>query len=225
MILSQRRSAPKCRGSHEGAPMRRMSVFPKRSRSTVLVAALAMAVTLGIAPAQNAVADGPSWDRAMSQPEPQRPSVVRLIVPDQAAFQRLVAAGTDLTGHVLRSPDGTVEVDAVLTQSQVTALRGQGISTVPATESPAQDKQARPTAAAPRATGAADQVTIERAVWFKTAGQHFITVQARTSAGAPDGLALTAEWTGARGTSGEAALSPFVDANTYMGHLTSTPAP
>jgi hypothetical protein len=205
--------------------MRRMSVFRKRSRTAVFVAALVTAVPLGIAPAQAAAADGPSWERAaLSQPEPERPSVVRLIVPDQAAFERLVAAGTDLTGHVLRSPDGTVEADAVVTPSQVTALRRLGVTTVRTTESPAQEKQARPTAA-PRAEGAADQVTIDRAVWFKTAGQHFISVQARTSAGAPDGLTLTAEWAGARGTSGQAALSPFVDADTYMGHLTSTPAP
>ena len=206
--------------------MRRMSVLQKRSRTTVFVAAMAMAVTLGIAPAAPAAART-APDRApvaAAQPELERPSEVRLVVPDQAAFQRLVAAGADLTGHVLRSPDGSVEVDAVVTQRELTALRGLGVTTVPTTESPAQERQARPKAASPGAT-AADQVTIDRAVWFKTSGQYFISVQARTSAGAPEGLTLTASWTGARGTSGQAALAPFVDANTYMGHLTSVPAP
>src|SRR5918992_1699436 len=173
MILGERRSAPKGLGSHEGASMRRMSVLQKRSRTTVFVAAMAMAVTLGIAPAAPAAART-APDRApvaAAQPELERPSEVRLVVPDQAAFRRLVDAGLDLTGHILRSPDGSVEVDAVVTQRELTALRGLGVRTVPTTESPAQERQARPTAT-PSETTAADEVTIERAVWFTTAGQH-----------------------------------------------------
>jgi hypothetical protein len=206
--------------------MRRLSVFRQRPRTTAaFVAALAMVVTLGIAPAAPAAdRTAPARADAAAQPEPERPSVVRLIVPDQAAFQRLVTAGADLTGHVLRSPDGSVEVDAVLTPSQVSAVRGLGVTTVSTTRSPAQEQQARPKAA-PSTAAAADQITIDRAVWFKTSGQYFISVQARTSAGAAEGLTLTASWTGARGTSGQAALAEFVDANTYMGHLIPTPAP
>src|SRR5919201_110328 len=108
----------------------------------------------------------------------ERASVVRLIVPDQAAFQGLVDSGADLTGHVLRSPNGTVEADVVATPAEVDALRGLGIITTSTTRSPAQAAQARPNAAAgrPSATAAAapDQVTIDRAVWFKTRDGYFI---------------------------------------------------
>src|SRR5918999_1726652 len=103
MILGKHRSAPKGQGSHEGAPMRRMSVFHTRSRTTVSGAVLAMAVTLGIAPAAPAAArTAPAQaPLAAAQPGLERPSEARLIVPDQAAFRRLVDAGLDLTGHIL----------------------------------------------------------------------------------------------------------------------------
>ena len=219
--------------------MRRLYVPRKRRpRTTALFAALVVTTSLGIAPAARAAAGAPAGANGLAgasgpaaapapPPAPEKASVVRLMVPDAATFQRLVAAGADLTGHVLRSPDGRVEVDAVATPAEVGALRALGVTTVSRAESPAQEAQARPTAApaSPSAAATPDQVTIDRAVWFKTPDGYFISVQASTSAGAVDGLTLTASWTGAHGTSGQAALAPFVDANVYMGHLLPTPAP
>jgi zinc carboxypeptidase len=212
--------------------MRRLYVPRKhRRRTTALLAALIVTTSLGIAPAARAAgapagASGPA--AAPAPPAPERASVVRLIVPDAATFQHLVASGADLTGHVLRSPDGRVEVDAVATPSEVGALRALGVTAASTAKSPAQEAQARPAAAtaSPSAAATPDQVTIDRAVWFKTPDGYFISVEASTSAGAADGLTLTASWTGEDGTSsGQAALAPFVDANVYMGHLLSTPAP
>jgi hypothetical protein len=209
---------------HEGVQMRQLPIlWKRRPRTTALVTVLALAVTLGAAPASYAAGEPSPSPNA--QVTADQPSVVRLVLPDQAAYQRLIASGADLTGHMLRSPDGRVEVDVVATPAEVTALQQLGATTVRSSESPAQEQQARPKAARPSATAAADQVTIDRAVWFKTPDGYFISVQARTSAGAPDGLTLTASWTGAHHTSGQAALAPFVDANVYMGHLLPTPAP
>jgi Zinc carboxypeptidase len=215
--------------------MRRLPVSRKhrqrhRPRITALFAALVVTASLAAAPTARA-AGGPAPARgpaaALAPPAPERASVIRLIVPDAATFQRLVASGADLTGHVLRGPDGRVEVDAVATPTEVAALRALGATTASTAESPAQEAQARPApaAASPSPTGAPDRVTIDRAVWFKTPEGYFISVEASTSAGAVDGLTLTASWTGVGGTSGRAALAPFVDAEVYMGHLLSTPAP
>src|SRR5256885_16690943 len=103
--------------------MRRRPSVPhnRRPRTTALVAALVVTGALGIAPAARAAggpspANGPNGPAAAPvQPDPERASVVRLIAPDQAAFQRLLAARAPPTPHVARIPDGGAAVDAVPT--------------------------------------------------------------------------------------------------------------
>ncbi|NUR82891.1 MAG: peptidase M14 [Nonomuraea sp.] len=140
--------------------------------------------------------------------QPEAASIVTVTVADRAAFERLVESGADLTERVRPQPDGSIQVDAVLTPSQLAALRSQGLTAKKA---------------APKAAPVADQIVIERAVWMKTRDGYFLSVEATSSAGA--GAELSVAWRGVRNTSGTVPMVPFVDDEVYLGHQFATPAP
>jgi zinc carboxypeptidase len=182
--------------------MRRMIAFVA---ALVMSAALATAGPAAAAPGQPAA--GPSG--------PERASLVRIHVPDQTTLRKLVALGTDLTGGTRLRPDG-LEVAAVLTPSQLKALSELGVR-----EARAVPRKNRDT---PRNyAAAADQIQIERAVWFQTAHGYFLSVEATSSLGAD--AELTVRWTGLNGTSGEMEIYPYVDAGVYLGHQPEAPVP
>lgn len=174
-------------------------------RTPAVVLTLILTTVLASAPSAPAVA-GP--------PEPETASLVTISVPDRAAMERLVASGADLTERVRPQPDGSVQVDAVLTPSQLAALQPLGIGLAPS--SPAQER---------RTPGAAaqDQIVIERAVWFKNRDGYFLSVEATSSAG--PGAALTVTWRNRNGTTGETPMVPYTDAGAYLGHQLATPVP
>ncbi|MFI6501208.1 M14 family metallopeptidase [Nonomuraea typhae] len=146
--------------------------------------------------------------------EPEPASLMTISVPDRAAFDRLVAQGADLTERVRPQPDGSIQVDAVLTPSQLVALQPLGVTRAdPAAPAPPQQKGA----------AQADQIVIERAVWFKSRDGYFLSVEATSSAGGT--AALTATWRGSHGSGGTVAMVPYVDAGAYLGHQFTTPAP
>ncbi|GAA0943696.1 M14 family zinc carboxypeptidase [Nonomuraea longicatena] len=178
-----------------------------RAAASVLTLTLTTAL-LATAPA------GPATSNALAGPaaEPEPASLLTLSVPDRAAFAQLVARGTDLTERVRPQADGSIQVDAVLTPSQLAELRGLGVTTPDL----AQAKQA------PKTTTAADRIVIERAVWFKTRDGYFLSVEASSSAGAAAALSTT--WRGPKG-GGEVAMVPYEDAGAYLGHQFATPVP
>ncbi|MDF5751544.1 M14 family zinc carboxypeptidase [Spongiactinospora sp. TRM90649] len=160
-------------------------------------------------------AAGPSLPAVAGPTDPEPVSLVTLSVPDQAAMERLVATGADLTERVRPQADGSVQVDAVVTDSQLAAYRPLGATLAP--------KAAPQAKRAPTAGAAQDQIVIERAVWFKSRAGYFLSVEASSSAGGE--AALSVSWKGKRGTSGQAPLVPYVDVGSYLGHQFSTPVP
>ncbi|MGP3960641.1 M14 family metallopeptidase [Nonomuraea sp. 3N208] len=168
-------------------------------RASAAVLTLVLATLTVAEPSAPAVA-GPA--------DPEPASLVTLSVPDRAAMERLVASGADLTHRVRPQPDGSVQVDAVVTPSQLAGLRALGAALAPETP-----PQARSTP-----TTAADQIVIERAVWYKSRDGYFLSVEASSSLG--QAAALTVTWQG-----GQAEMVAYVDAGAYLGHQLSTPVP
>ncbi|TDE39336.1 peptidase M14 [Nonomuraea mesophila] len=158
-------------------------------------------------------AAGPAVTAASGPADPEPASLVTLAVPDQAAFDRLVASGADLTERVRPQPDGSIQVDAVVTPGQLDGLRSLGATLAPGT----------PSQARPRATAGKDQIVIERAVWFASREGYFLSVEASSSAGQAATLSVT--WKGTRGSQGQAPMAAYVDAGAYLGHQLSAPVP
>lgn len=174
-------------------------------RASAVVALILGTTFMGAAPPSAPAVAGPA--------DPEPVSLVTLSVPDRAAMERLVASGADLTERVRPQRDGSVQIDAVVTQSQLADLRGLGATL--ATGTPPQ--------ASAKATAAQDQIVIERAVWYKSRDGYFLSVEASSSAA--QAATLTVAWRGKRGTTGQAEMVAYVDAGAYLGHQFSTPVP
>src|ERR1700754_1794752 len=69
------------------------------------------------------VASEPSVPAVAGPADPEPASLVTLSVPALAAMERLVASGADLTERVRPQADGSIQVDAVVTQSQLAELQ------------------------------------------------------------------------------------------------------
>ncbi|MEV0389037.1 M14 family zinc carboxypeptidase [Nonomuraea sp. NPDC050643] len=171
-------------------------------RASAVVALIVGTTFLGGQPSAPAVA-GPS--------DPEPASLVTLSVPDRAALDRLVGSGADLTERVRPQPDGSIQVDAVVTPSQLETLRPLGASLAPQSPPPSTAQ----------ATTARDRLVIERAVWWKSRDGYFLSVEASSSAAQASTLTVT--WTG--GSGGQAQMVAYVDAGAYLGHQLSTPVP
>ncbi|MEV0234490.1 M14 family metallopeptidase [Nonomuraea sp. NPDC050786] len=163
-----------------------------------------------------AAADPPATSvAAPSDPkDPEPASLVTLSVPDRTAMERLAASGADLTERMRPQPDGSVQVDAVVTPSQLAAYQALGASLAPETPPPPATAQS---------TAAKDQLVVERAVWFRSRDGYFLSVEASSSAGEAATLSVT--WTGQGGSTGRAPMTPYVDAGAYLGHQFSAPVP
>ncbi|SDK60370.1 Zinc carboxypeptidase [Nonomuraea maritima] len=177
-------------------------------RASAVALMLLVTTFVGAQPSTSAVA-GPT--------DPEPASLVTLSVPDIAAMDRLVAAGADLTERVRPQADGSIQVDAVVTPSQLEALRPLGATL--ASEAPAPAA----TRAKGKGGGAKDQVVIERAVWFKSRDGYFLSVEASSSAA--QAATLTVTWRGKKHSTGQAEMVAYVDAGAYLGHQLSTPVP
>ncbi|NRQ39936.1 peptidase M14 [Nonomuraea sp. NN258] len=175
-------------------------------RASAVVLTIVLTSFLAAEPSVPAVA-GPA--------DPEPAELVTLSVPDQAAMDRLVASGADLTERVRPQTDGSIQVDAVVTPSQQAALRALGATRATGAPPPAK--------ATPKSGAAQDQLVVERAVWFKSREGYFLSVEATSNAGAAAELTVT--WTGGRGSTGEVPMVPYVDAGAYLGHQFATPAP
>ncbi len=170
----------------------------------------------------------PAADQAIAS-APEQAAVVTLRVPDRAGLDRLIAAGTDLTTRV-REANGGIEIDAVVTPTELTALRASGFAVVDTIQSAAASRQRTAerdatVRAEQQALAAVDSVTIRRAVWFPSGTQNFLSVEAFTDAGASPDVTLTATWTTADGGTASAELPRNVDAGVYRGHWFVTPVP
>ncbi|MEV6149999.1 M14 family zinc carboxypeptidase [Nonomuraea sp. NPDC052129] len=175
----------------------------------------ASAVVLAIVLLTTFLTSGQSVPAVAGPSDPEPASLVTLSVPDQATMERLTASGADLTERVRPQADGSVQVDAVVTPSQLTALAALGATLAPGTPSRPQ--------ATPKGAAVPDQLVIERAVWFRSRDGYFLSVEASSSAGAA--ATLNVSWTGKGGSGGQVPMVPYVDAGAYLGHQLSTPVP
>ncbi|MFC6898308.1 hypothetical protein ACFQGX_23495 [Nonomuraea dietziae] len=174
-------------------------------RASAVVLSLTITTFLAASPSAPAAAGAP--------PEPEVTSLVTISVPDTATLEKVVATGADLTERVRPQPDGSIQVDAVLSEGRLAALAPLGVEKAGA---PAAQK----TPKTPKAA-AADQIVIERAVWFRTRDGYFLSVEATSSAGPT--ATLSAAWRGRGGASGTVPMVPYTDAGAYLGHQLSTP--
>ncbi|MEV0345069.1 M14 family zinc carboxypeptidase [Nonomuraea sp. NPDC050680] len=175
----------------------------------------ASAVVLAIVLLTTFLTSGQSVPAVAGPSDPEPASLVTLSVPDQATMERLTASGADLTERIRPQADGSVQVDAVVTPSQLTALAALGATLAPGTPSRSQ--------ATPKGAAVPDQLVIERAVWFRSRDGYFLSVEASSSAGAA--ATLSVNWTGKGGSGGQVPMVPYVDAGAYLGHQLSTPVP
>ncbi|MBB4915453.1 M14 family metallopeptidase [Streptosporangium saharense] len=160
-------------------------------------------------------------------------ALLRVVVPDQAAVDRLNALGVDLAEY-RRAVDDGIEVHAVLSPGEARELRGKGFDVrdaVPNQAGFAANQAERRIAMSAAATAAQrnDTLTPLRAEWFtSTDDRRFLSVEVKSSATDAETV-LTATWDSGPGTppgsGGTATLSRFTDAGQYMYHRFDYPLP
>ncbi|MEU8193675.1 M14 family zinc carboxypeptidase [Microbispora amethystogenes] len=210
-----------------------MRSSPRRTRRYAAVLALPLALTLNALPVLADPSPQPvPPDRASSTAQ-DGVALLRVVVPDQAAVDRLVALGVDLAEYT-KPVDGGIEVHAVLSPGEAQGLRDQGFDVRDAISDQgdyaaniAERRQALASAAADAAE--TDTLTPLRAEWFTSLDdQRFLSVEVKSSATDAQTV-LTATWDSGPGTApgsgGTATMSRFTDAGQYMYHRFSAPIP
>ncbi|WP_053363248.1 M14 family metallopeptidase [Bacillus sp. FJAT-27251] len=166
-------------------------------------------------------------------PKQESVSIVQLEIPNDNAKEKLLELGIDLT-HRIHEHDGKMEVDAVVTPSEIASLKLHGIKVKDTliTESQWNARTAEREAASQlQSTLAAseDTITILRASHYTNQSDTFLYVEAKTSAGDTASTALTATWI-ENGVEKSATLDRFVDYGEYIYHhfevpVTAVPSP
>ncbi|MEV4755894.1 M14 family zinc carboxypeptidase [Micromonospora sp. NPDC049559] len=210
----------------------RSSRLGRTGRAAALLA-LPVALALGAPP----VLAGPSTQAGQVTPD-RLPStaqdgvaLMRIVVPDQAAVDRLNDMGVDLVEYK-KPVAGGLEVHAVLSPQESQQLRALGIDVrdpIADQRDYAAGQAERRAAIAENAVDAAetDTLTPLRAESFTSIDkQRFLSVEVKSSAGDAETV-LTATWDAGRGTApdsgGTATLARFTDAGQYMYHRFDEP--
>lgn len=178
-----------------------------------LVAAPLLTVPLLVAPTSASEVDEPVVT------EPEEVSLVRLVVPDTEAVDRLSEDGYDLA-HYHQPVAGGIEIHVVATETELETLRSRGVSVLGTLEDDTTlarvtaEREATMTATAEAAT---DTLTPLRAEWFTSlGGTAYLNLEVKSDA--PGSPAVTASWGDTTVT-----LQRFVDRGQYMYHRTSSP--
>jgi hypothetical protein len=165
-------------------------------------------------------------EQAELLPKAEPVSIVQLEVPNQKAMDKLVELGIDLA-HRVHEHDGELEVDAVVTASEIEQLKQHGIfvkSTL-ITEAEMNQRAAERNAALQQeasVTAAEDSIKILRANHFTNQSGTFLYLEAKSSAGTTASTALTATWVDG-GVEKSATLSRKVDYGEYLYHYLLLP--
>ncbi|WP_254119661.1 M14 family metallopeptidase [Bacillus sp. FJAT-29790] len=159
-------------------------------------------------------------------PKEESVSVVQLKVPNQAAMKWLEELDIDLA-HRIHEHDGELEVDAVVTPSEMAALKQHGITVKDTliTEKQWNARVAERQAAVQQEaslTAAEDTIQVLRADHFTNQSDTFLYVEAKSSAGTVASTALTASWNEG-GVEKSASLSRKVDYGEYLYHYLLLP--
>ncbi|MFF3439973.1 M14 family zinc carboxypeptidase [Streptosporangium sp. NPDC002721] len=211
----------------------RSSLTGGRAARTAVVLALPLALGLSSMP----VLADPS--PPVSEVAPDRRStteqngvaLLRVIVPDQAAVDRLNSLDVDLAEYK-KSVEGGLEVHAVLSPPEAQRLRDLGFDVRDAISDQsdvAENRSERREALKEAAEAAAevDTLTPLRAEWFTSLDdRRFLSVEVKSSAVDAETV-LTAAWDSGRNTppdsGGTTTMSRFTDAGQYMYHRFSAP--
>lgn len=195
---------------------------PPGSTTAVISADGAPTATDGALTATNGPVGSGSNSNGPVDTGPAATSLIRVIVPNQAAIDSLLAEGYDLVEY--RKPaDGGFEVNIVATAAEQAALQGKGLSVIGTVSNPAQVTKNRAERSAvltaeTKAARLADTLTPLRAEWFtSTTGQTFLSVEVKTNDPTAENI-LTVAWNG-----GSSAMDRFVDDGEYMYHRFNTP--
>ncbi|WP_067177129.1 M14 family zinc carboxypeptidase [Microtetraspora niveoalba] len=205
----------------------------RRARRVAVTLALPLALTLSALPALADPSPAPAEvvpDR-QSTTEQNGVALMRIVVPDEAAVDRLNSMGVDLAEY--KKPlDNGIEVHAVLSPDEARRLRDegfdvQGVISDQTDNAVNQAERSRALKSAAEATSEADTLTPLRAEWFTSQDdQRFLSVEVKSSATDAETV-LTVAWDSGRGTApdsgGTATMSRFTDAGQYMYHRFNTP--
>jgi hypothetical protein len=194
-------------------------------RAVALLCLPALAITVPLT--ANAQPDAAPSSSVVISDGSEEPDLVRVVVPNEAAAERLVGLGVDLAEYRKPVDDG-IELHAVVdTQEQASLkaagfdVRGTVISGRQMNAVSAERQEAVQSLAALDAAAATDTLTVLRAEWFTSlGGRTYLSTEVRSSLGADATTIVTATWDG-----GSATLSRFVDAGVYMYHRMSSPLP
>lgn len=160
-------------------------------------------------------------------PAEESVSIVKLLVPNDKAKDKLLELGIDLTHNIERQDDGTFEVDVVVTPSEIELLKyyGMTVEDTLITESEWNARVAeRQGAVQMQAALAAAEDTLKvlRVNHFTNQSGTFLYLEVKTSAGASASTSLKAAWTEGD-VEKSATLSRFVDYGEYMYHYLLLP--
>ncbi|MEV6306559.1 M14 family zinc carboxypeptidase [Actinoplanes sp. NPDC051861] len=140
--------------------------------------------------------------------------LIRFQLPDEAAFDRLVARGADVAARP-RTVPGAVLADLVVDDRELAALTAEGAR-------PVQLIQRESATAGLRAqslrAAAADTLQFLQAYWWTSNGRTFLQTQVATTASDDPDVEITVTWTAADGTTGSYPLVRFEDADEYQYH-------
>jgi hypothetical protein len=159
-------------------------------------------------------------------PMQESSSIVQLEVPNQKAMDKILELGIDLA-HRVHEHDGELEVDAVVTPSEIALLKQHGIEVKDTliTEAQWNQRVSERNATVQQQSSiqaAEDTITILRADHYTNQSDTFLYVEAKTSAGDSASTVLTATWTEA-GEEKSATLRRFVDYGEYIYHHFEVP--
>lgn len=191
------------------------------SRRRWAATAATAVLTVGLLTHPGASAAAPSATPAAAPtvaPAAGETALIRFRLPDEAAFQDLVASGADVATRP-RSTNGQVMADVVVTSAEFAALTARGAVAVQVIQTEADGArrlaERRGTA---RAAGA-DTLQFLQAYWWSSGGRTFLQTQVATSASDDPDVEITVTWTTADGTTGSYPLYRFEDAGEYQYHV------
>lgn len=194
-------------------------------RVIALLACIALCAVSLVMPTQGAIAAEPR--SPLEDPEPVQ--LVRLYVPNNSLLDYLLNGGYDLAGNVEQMPQGIL-VDAVLTASEMATLSAIGVEVLDwlsddlanALWHERMEERVETAGLLQSVLAATDDVRVMRADYVTNQGASFLSVEARTSAGASASVTMRVAWDVGPGTDpgdgGTASMSRFTDAGQYMYH-------
>jgi hypothetical protein len=138
-------------------------------------------------------------------------ALIRFQLPDEAAFERLLASGADIAARPRTTPTAVL-ADVVVNDEELKSLQAGGATAVQLIhgERPDQGNRLR--------TLSADTLQFLQAYWWTSNGRTFLQTQVATTATDDPDVEITVTWTTADGATGSYPLVRFEDAGEYQYH-------